>query len=208
MAFFVESNHPVLNRTKAAYHLTVMGRHKQFKRDEVLEKALSVFWEKGISATTVQDLERVTGVNKSGLYSEFTDKEDIFLESLNYYLTRRGGEVVLTAEPRGWKNIQKFLDIGLTCFVGRRGCFSVNSMRDVGLLPASARQMLAAKNAGLRRLIIENIQAETPTANSGPLADVILTFYSGLCVEQNLNPSIASSRRRIKDLMNFLRQTA
>ena len=86
-----------------------MGRPKQFIREEVLQKALPLFWEKGISATTVQDLEAATGVNKSGLYSEFENKEDIFLASLRYYLENRGGEAILTAEPKGWDNIQRLL---------------------------------------------------------------------------------------------------
>jgi AcrR family transcriptional regulator len=45
-----------------------MGRPKEFSRDKVLEKAISVFWEKGFAETTVQDLESATGVNKSGLF--------------------------------------------------------------------------------------------------------------------------------------------
>jgi AcrR family transcriptional regulator len=85
-----------------------MGRPKGFSREEVLPKTLSVFWEKGLSGTTVQDIERVTRVNKSGLYSEFRNKEDIFLASLQYYLENRGGEAALSANPKGWDNIQGF----------------------------------------------------------------------------------------------------
>ncbi len=65
-------------------HLIAMGRPKGFTREDVLLKAISVFWEKGFSDTRLQDLEQATGVNKSGLYSEFKNKEDIFLESLRY----------------------------------------------------------------------------------------------------------------------------
>jgi AcrR family transcriptional regulator len=188
-------------------HPTVMGRPKEFSRDEVLPKALSVFWEKGFSETTLQDLERATGVNKSGLYSEFRNKEDIFLASLRYYLENRGGEAVLAAEPKGWDNIRRFLEIGLTCFAGRRGCFSVNSMRDVHLLPRQGTQMIAEKNAGLKRLIIGNIRAEAPSVDAASLADIILTFYSGVCIEQNMDPSITATRRRIHSFLDFLRQS-
>jgi hypothetical protein len=50
-------------------HHMDMGRPKNFRREEVLEKAIPVFWKRGFSDTSVQDLERATGVNKSGLYS-------------------------------------------------------------------------------------------------------------------------------------------
>ena len=122
-----------------------MGRPKGFSREEVLLKAVSVFWEKGFAETTLQDLEHATGVNKSGLYSEFKNKEDIFLASLQYYLDTRGGEEILSAQPKGWHNIQRFLEIGQTCYTGRRGCFSVNSMRDVGILPPEGQHIIAEK---------------------------------------------------------------
>jgi hypothetical protein len=46
----------------------------EFSRDQVLPKALSVFWEKG--ETTLQDLEKATGVDRSGLYSEFKKQRE------------------------------------------------------------------------------------------------------------------------------------
>ena len=63
-----------------------MGRPKSFSREDVLEKAMPVFWKRGFAATSLQDLEQATGVNKSGLYAEFRDKEEIFLECLRHYL--------------------------------------------------------------------------------------------------------------------------
>ena len=78
-----------------------MGRPKNFSREGVLEKAIPVFWKRGFSDTSVQDLERATGVNKSGLYAEFRDKEDLFVESLRYYLATQAKRGLLTEEPLG-----------------------------------------------------------------------------------------------------------
>jgi AcrR family transcriptional regulator len=44
-------------------------------------------------------LEVATGVNKSGLYSEFKDKEDLFMQSLQYYLGSLEKKGLLTTEP-------------------------------------------------------------------------------------------------------------
>jgi AcrR family transcriptional regulator len=52
----------------------------------VLTKAIPVFWKRGFADTKIEDLKEATGVNKSGLYSEFGSKE-IFVESLKHYLT-------------------------------------------------------------------------------------------------------------------------
>jgi AcrR family transcriptional regulator len=184
-----------------------MGRPKQFSREEVLEKAISVFWEKGFSETTLQDLEAVTGVNKSGLYSEFKNKEDIFFASLQHYLQTRGGDDILSAQPLGWGNIQRFLEIGQTCYTGRRGCFSVNSMRDVSMLPLEGRKIITENNAALRKLLIKNIRAESKMANAGDLADMVLTFFSGLCIEENLHPKDAKVTSRVQRFLKLLKQS-
>src|ERR1700675_3458801 len=85
-----------------------MGRPRKFSREGVLQKALPVFWKYGFARTTLPDLERATGVNKSGLYSEFESKEELFLACLRYYLETRKGGAFLSTEPLGWDNIQKF----------------------------------------------------------------------------------------------------
>ena len=71
-----------------------MGRPRHFTREEVLEKAIPVFWERGYADTGLHDLEEATGVNKSGLYAEFKSKEDLFLACLRYYLESLGSKAI------------------------------------------------------------------------------------------------------------------
>jgi AcrR family transcriptional regulator len=181
-----------------------MGRPKGFSRESVLEKTISIFWQKGFADTTLQDIEHATGVNKSGLYSEFKNKEDLFLASLRHYLQFRGGDEILSAQPLGWGNIQRFLEIGQTCENGLRGCFSVNSMRDVAVLPPEGQEIITKNLILLKRLIVSNIKAELPSTDAGVMADTVLTFFSGLCIEQNLHISRAASKRKIAGFMRFL----
>jgi AcrR family transcriptional regulator len=73
---------------------------------------MPVFWKHGFADTSLQDLERATGVNKSGLYTEFRDKEDLFLACLRHHLESQNKRGLLTKEPLGWKNIEMFLKSG------------------------------------------------------------------------------------------------
>ena len=57
-----------------------MGRPKKFSRQGVLEKALPVFWRRGFADASLHELEQATGVNKSGLFSEFEDEDIRILE--------------------------------------------------------------------------------------------------------------------------------
>ena len=151
-----------------------MGRPKNFDRTEVLEKAMPLFWRRGFADTGMQDLEKATGVNKSGLYAEFKDKQDLFLEALRHYGATRKGRDLLSAQPLGWGNIESYLKFKLARKDGMNGCFNVNTMRETELLPAEAQDILAESRARLKGLFLQNIAAakaaaaEAPEKASGP----------------------------------------
>lgn len=183
-----------------------MGRPRKFSREGVLQKALPVFWTYGFAQTTLPELERATGVNKSGLYAEFENKEALFLACLQYYLETRDGEATLSASPLGWSNIQKFLEEAPARAVGPRGCFSVNSLRELSALPPAAEKIISQGRVRLRKLLKANVTAANPSADGNALCDLISTFFSGVCIEANLSegrPRI--QKRRINDFMQMLR---
>ena len=186
-------------------HDSDMARPRNFSRETVLEKALPVFWKHGFADASLQELERATGVNKSGLYSEFSGKEDLFLESLRFYLDRLPTLCLLTVEPLGWDNIEQFLKLGPRTTEGQKGCFAVSSMRELAILPPAALEMLGQGRVQLKQLIARNIEAEKRKADVDDLAGVVLTFFTGLSVEQNLKPSRAATLRKVDNLMRVLR---
>ena len=182
-----------------------MGRPKNFNREEVLEKAMPVFWKHGFSDTSLQQLERATGVNKSGLYSEFRDKEDLFVACLRHYLETQQKRGLLTKEPLGWDNVETFLEHGPLNKGEQQGCFSVNSMREFAILPHKAHAIVAENRTRLQGLLARNIEAEKPRMDPRLIAEMVLSFFSGLCIEHNLKSGKASSTRKIESLMQVLR---
>jgi AcrR family transcriptional regulator len=182
-----------------------MARPKAFSREGVLERALPVFWKHGFADASLQELEKATGVNKSGLYAEFSGKEELFLESLRFYLDRLPSRAMLMAEPLGWDNIARFLKLGPGTAEGQKGCFAISSMRELAILPTAAIQMLGQGRAQLKQLIARNIEAEKPKADVNDLAEMVQTFFAGLSVEQNLKLSRAAAARKVDKLMQVLR---
>jgi TetR/AcrR family transcriptional regulator, copper-responsive repressor len=182
-----------------------MGRPKNFSREEVLEKAMPVFWAHGFSDTSLHDLERATGVNKSGLYTEFRDKEDLFVACLRHYLESQEKRGLLAKEPLGWNNVEAFLKNGPLNKGKLRGCFSVNSMREFAILPDEAYGVVTENRALLQRLLAMNIQAEKPKMAPSAIAEIVLSFFSGLCIERNLKSDDASSARKIENFLTALR---
>lgn len=183
-----------------------MGRPKKYERDDVLEKAMRLFWKRGFAHTGLQDLERATGVNKSGLYAEFAGKDDIFVSSLQYYYDHRGSGEILMREPPSWKNIEDFLKFIAKGWAGEEGCLSINSMRELDILPAQAREMVTKSRVQLKRIFEKNIAAEKTKISPESLAEIIATFFSGFCLEQNIKSSKASKKRRVEEFMRAIRQ--
>jgi TetR/AcrR family transcriptional regulator, copper-responsive repressor len=181
-----------------------MARPRNFSREGVLEKALPVFWKHGFADASLQELEKATGVNKSGLYSEFSGKEELFLESLRFYLDRMQLGLLMV-EPLGWDNVERFLKLGPRTTEGQKGCFAVSSMRELAILPPAAIEMLGKGRVQLKQLIAKNIEAEKPKADVNDLASMVLTFFTGLSLEQNLKSSRAATGRKVDNLMQVLR---
>src|SRR5258708_13264444 len=112
-----------------------MGRPRNFSREGVLERALPVFWKHGFADASLQELEKATGVNKSGLYSEFSGNEELFLESLRFYLDRAAQHGLLMIDPLGWDNIEQFFKLGPPNTKTQKGSFAATSIRQLTLPP-------------------------------------------------------------------------
>ena len=182
-----------------------MGRPRNFTRREVLERTIPIFWKRGFADTDLQSLEKATGVNKSGLYSEFESKEELFLASLRHYLQRRPESALLSSEPLGWRNIENFLHAALSSPNGQRGCLAVNSMRELAILPTAAKNVVAESVDNIKKLLVKNIKAEKTKMSPEAIAGIVATFFSGICVEQNLKTARSGSARKIREFMRMMR---
>jgi AcrR family transcriptional regulator len=66
----------------------MMGRHREFDVDRVLDAALCVFWRKGYEGASYADLTAAAGVERPALYSAFGNKEALFRKVLVRYYER------------------------------------------------------------------------------------------------------------------------
>ena len=88
---------------------------------------------------------------------------------------------------------------------GQKGCFAVNTMRECAILPPEAVSIITRSRSNLKQLLAENIKAERPKLNSDSLAELVLTFFTGLSMEHHLSSSRRSIVRTIDDLMSIVR---
>jgi AcrR family transcriptional regulator len=130
------------------------GRPRTHDRDETLEKALQVFWQRGYHATSMNDLVEATGVAKPGLYADFGDKDHLFVTAVEHYLKTYGRQSVagLEVELDARAAIEDYLlrVVDMVKVRGRPpGCFMVNSVSECATLDKDvARRIRAMRSEG------------------------------------------------------------
>lgn len=67
-----------------------MPRPKEFDRDDVLDRAMNLFWRKGYEATSIGDLTEELGIGRQSLYDTFGDKHALYVAALDHYRERYG----------------------------------------------------------------------------------------------------------------------
>lgn len=180
------------------------GRPKNFCRTDILEKALPVFWQNGFASTSLQLLEQATGVNKSGLYSEFESKGELYTECMRHYLANSTSTEILNRQPLGWQNIEDFIKIAYYGEREQKGCFTVSSVRDFANIPDEACDMIGKCFSSLDTAILQNVKAETPKAEAKLIAEMIRIFFFGFCMELGLNTQKSAVDRKVKNFMQVL----
>jgi TetR/AcrR family transcriptional repressor of nem operon len=110
-----------------------MARPRQFDPDEVVDRSMREFWERGYRETSVDDLVEATGVQPGSLYNAFPGgKRALFLRALDRYSTLVVPEKLgaLDSEEAGLAELRAYFDglvDDLTTREGRMGCLMVNS---------------------------------------------------------------------------------
>ena len=113
-----------------------MARHKEFDRDEALQKAMEVFWSLGYERASIQDLVKHMGINRQSIYDTFGDKHTLFLQALDRYREIESSKVFEVLEQPGSvkKNFRRLFDGVVDKALsgeGRRGCFVSNATSEL-----------------------------------------------------------------------------
>jgi AcrR family transcriptional regulator len=75
-----------------------MARPREFDEDDVLERALEVFWSKGFDGASIEDLTLATGLSRASLYGAFDDKEGLFQATVRRYQAQQTSAVINIAD--------------------------------------------------------------------------------------------------------------
>jgi TetR/AcrR family transcriptional repressor of nem operon len=113
-----------------------MARTKDFDEDEVLKKAVILFWQKGYNGTSMQDLVDGLGISRSSLYDTYGDKHTLFIKALeNYKESATNKQCYIVSNTSSAKDaIRQLLELTALELVGdnqHKGCFMTNAAIEV-----------------------------------------------------------------------------
>jgi AcrR family transcriptional regulator len=168
-----------------------MPRIKEYNLDNVLSIATELFLKKGYEATSLSDLVQMTGLNRHSMYSEFGDKEGLFLTCVKHYtLDARNLKTIeiLSQQPLGIKNVKMFLEdrvdyaLSDNCY----GCLLVNTVSEREIVSKKINNKIDKIIKNQERLIFECIDAAiknneiSKKNDSGAITDYLSCFFRGL----------------------------
>ena len=107
--------------------------------------------------------------------------------------------------PLGRANVDRFLQVVRDCPDGQTGCFAINSMRELAVVPSEAQEMVTMTLGHLKRLLAKNISAERTKLDPDTIAEMVVTFFVGLSLEQNVKEGRRAAPRKLKSLMRIIR---
>ncbi len=124
-----------------------MARPREFDEEDVVARAMHVFWTKGYDATSVQDLVDATGLKRGSLYGAFGDKRGLFLTAFGNYA------------DGGLRRLKQAIDghddpvAGVIAFVGLVAAQSKLAANGQGCMVAKACGEMAGRDPQVKALI-------------------------------------------------------
>jgi AcrR family transcriptional regulator len=124
------------------------GRPRQFDTDHALDQALRVFWRKGYGGASLVDLTTAMDISGPSLYAAYGDKQSLFLQCVERYLTVYGKEPLRRLEqtPSVADALVAFFRAIVDNVAGTgtpRGCLVVCALADCALDNEAVGRQLA-----------------------------------------------------------------
>lgn len=140
-----------------------MARTKDFDEEEVLNKAIQLFWQKGYNGTSMQDLVDALGISRSSLYDTYTDKHTLFVKALESYQKAGTTKIqeIIGQTGSAKDAVQKLLELTTTDLLNdeqQKGCFMLNAKVEASAHDAEVQTVLCRNDRQMEEAFLQIIQ--------------------------------------------------
>ena len=149
-----------------------MARTKEFDTDEVLSKAINLFWDKGYNGCSMQDVVDGLGLSRSSIYETFGDKRQLFLEALKKY--QYEGLKALEEDINTTSDIRQSLTKVFESVIPQsqdsplqKGCFMVNSAVELACQDPEIAEIVRVNRLEVEDILCKAIEKGQQSGVSG-----------------------------------------
>jgi len=173
------------------------GRPKQFDREEVLARAMELFWQYGYEGASLPDLIATMGISRQSLYDTFESKRGLYIHAIEHYRASQLSQALALLEGEGSplakvRQVLGFFE-ALAADTRCRGCFVANALVEMGPHDPEISELLHDTLELLREAIAAALResqalGELPAAKSpNALARALTNAMLGLAVTGKLD---------------------
>ncbi|WP_334074563.1 MULTISPECIES: TetR/AcrR family transcriptional regulator [Paenibacillus] len=187
-----------------------MGRTKEFDREQVLRKAMIVFWEKGYEATSIPDLLESMELSRSSLYETFQDKQTLYYEAVQAYkkMSQKKRDLLINA-PSAIDGIRQYFEVHITNAFATHGeafpngCLITNASIGLDAMDEPLQKEIRQSFTELERLFYEKLKKGQETGEIAPEKDIKMFSYLLLNLNHSINvmARIQSSNDKVRAMM-------
>jgi TetR/AcrR family transcriptional repressor of nem operon len=192
-----------------------MPRVKLFDENEVLTKAMNLFWKQGYSATSIQDLVSHLGINRASLYDTFGGKDQLFKKSFKLYrkINLEGVIHFFESRPNVKIGFSELFDSAIQEDVldkDNKGCFVVNTTTELIPNDESLLIILKKNKRDFEKVFYNYLKKgqESGQLNTKhdlkSLATLFYTIYNGIRVVSKIRPIKKESVESINVALSLL----
>ena len=177
-----------------------MPRVKRFDENEVLAKAMHLFWKRGYAATSIQDLVDHLGINRASIYDTYGDKERLFFLAFQQYRKTNTEFLAsfLEKEENVKQGFRRLFEMTIQAAVtdaDKKGCFVVNTTTE--LIPGDhmACTVLETNKHTFETLFHNYLRQGETLGQFGQgkdlkaIAKLLFLLYNGLQVISKIKPN-------------------
>ena len=185
------------------------GRPRQYDEEIALQAAGQVFWTKGFSATSLDDLSAAMGMNRPSIYRAFGDKEAVYRRALMQFCDgmEAAFERTMLAEGDIRKALSSFYREALTLYTGGeqpRGCMVMSTAVAAAACHPAIRADLLNVIRGLDEKIAKRLQQASEAGQLGSSFDIAgrAAIAQSLLHSLSLRARAGESHRQLTRMIN------
>jgi len=152
-----------------------MARNLEFDEQDVIKKAMDVFWKKGYNGATMRDLTAAMDINASSLYRSFGDKHALFVKCIKNYAEARIEEAKRFAinQESPLDALESFIYLSASVITGGKdSCLALKTTFEIADTDPDIQKIVKADHDFTHYFILCLLNRAIAEGTIKPLADI------------------------------------